>query len=142
MYGEQISLTYKGDSHFTTLPGAVTSLVIIMTLLAFAVYRMMILVTRDDPEVSKQSFMKDLDAEPALIPSDFGFEVAFGLSRDLDPTIGRYVVNTVAFDYIQNVTGIRQRVKDRSPVNITQCEDKRFLGFNQTKVSMYGIPKM
>ena len=53
MYGEQISLTYKGESQFKTLPGAMASLVVILTLLAFATYRMIILVTRDDPSVSK-----------------------------------------------------------------------------------------
>jgi hypothetical protein len=53
MYGEQISLTYKGESQFKTLPGAMTSLVVMLTLLAFATYRMIILVTRDDPSVSK-----------------------------------------------------------------------------------------
>jgi hypothetical protein len=53
MYGEQISLTYKGESQFKTLPGAIASLVVILTLLAFAAYRMIILVTRDDPSVSK-----------------------------------------------------------------------------------------
>jgi hypothetical protein len=53
MYGEQISLTYKGESQFKTLPGAMASLVVILTLLAFATYRMIILVTREDPSVSK-----------------------------------------------------------------------------------------
>ena len=53
IYGEQISLTYKGESQFKTLPGAVTSLVVMLTLLAFATYRMIILITRDDPSVSK-----------------------------------------------------------------------------------------
>ena len=71
------------------------SLVVILTLLAFATYRMIIMVTRDNPNVSKQSFMRDLDAEDALIPADYGYNMAFGLPKLMDPSFGRYLVNTV-----------------------------------------------
>jgi hypothetical protein len=99
MYGEQISLTYKGESQFKTLPGAMASLVVILTLLAFATYRIIILVTRDNPNVSKQSFMRDLDAVEPLLPADYGYNLAFGLAKPMDPLFGRYLVNTVTFDY-------------------------------------------
>ena len=99
MYGEQISLTYKGESQFKTLPGAMTSLAVMLTLLAFATYRMIILVTRDNPNVSKQSFMRDLDVENPLLPADYGYNLAFGLPNPMDPSFGLYVVNTVSFDY-------------------------------------------
>ncbi len=75
------------------------SLVVILTLLAFATYRMIILVTRDDPNVSKQSFMRDLDAEDPLLPADYGYNLAFGLPKPMDPSFGRYLVNTVTFEY-------------------------------------------
>ena len=68
-YGEQIALTYKGQSTYKTLPGAITTLMVLMAMTAFTIYRLMILTTKDDPQVSKQSFMRDLDAEPALIPA-------------------------------------------------------------------------
>ena len=99
MYGEQISLTYKGESQFKTLPGAIASLVVMLTLLAFATYRMIILVTRDDPSVSKQSFMRDLDAEDPLLPADYGYNLAFGLAKPMDLSFGKYIVNTVTFEY-------------------------------------------
>ena len=86
--------------------------------------------------------MRDLDQEPALVPADYGYNLAFGLQKALDPTYGRYVVNTVIFNYVTDAAGTKKRIKSRKPMNITLCEDKRFLGFNQTKVSMYGIPKM
>jgi hypothetical protein len=120
-----------------------TSLAVMLTLLAFATYRMIILVTRDDPNVSKQSFMRDLDVEDPLLPADYGYNLAFGLPKPMDPSFGLYVVNTVSFDYYTNeTTGVRRRFKTRTPVNVTPCEDRQFLGFNQSKVSMYGIPKM
>ena len=99
MYGEQISLTFKGESQFKTLPGAMASLVVMLTLLAFATYRMIILVTRDDPNVSKQSFVRDLDAEDPLLPADYGYNLAFGLAKPMDFSFGKYIVNTVTFDY-------------------------------------------
>ena len=99
MYGEQISLTYKGESQFKTLPGAMASFVVILTLLAFATYRMIILVTRDDPNVSKQSFMRDLDAEDPLLPVDYGYNLAFGLAKPMDSSFGKYIVNSVTFDF-------------------------------------------
>ncbi len=76
-----MSLTYKGEGQFKTFPGAIASLFVLMTLFAFATYRMIILVTRDDPNVSKQSFMRDLDQEQPLIPSDYGFNLAFGFQK-------------------------------------------------------------
>ena len=99
MYGEQISLTYKGESQFKTLPGAMASLVVIVTLLAFATYRTIILVTRNDPNVSKQSYMRDLDGADPLLPADYGYNLAFGLPKPIDPSYGRYLVNTVTFSY-------------------------------------------
>lgn len=141
LYGEQISLTYKGENQYKTLPGAMASFLVLMTLLAFATYRMIILVTRDNPNVSNQSYMRNLDLEPPLIPADFGYDLAFGLPKVIDPTIGKYIVNRVAFDYVtDNSTGIRKRIKSRTPVNFSLCENRQFLGFNQSKVAMYGIP--
>jgi hypothetical protein len=74
--------------------------------------------------------MRDLNYEPPLIPSDFGFNFAFGLSNSapLDASIGIYTVNLVSYVYItaDAVTGQKKRVKNRTPVEISQCEDHRF----------------
>ena len=66
LYGEQVALTYKGEGSFKTVPGAVTTLLVLITMLAFTTYRMIVFVTKADPEVSKQSFMRDLDSSPGL----------------------------------------------------------------------------
>ena len=36
IYGEQIGLTYKGESSFKTTSGAVVSLIVLMTMVAFS----------------------------------------------------------------------------------------------------------
>ncbi len=68
--------------------------------------------------------MRDLDEEPPLIPADYGYNIAFGLPKPLDPTYGRYVVNTVIFSYVTDAaTGVKKRIKSKKPMNITLCED-------------------
>lgn len=70
------------------MPGAIVSVMVILVILAFSIYRCIAFVTRSDPSLSKQSFMRDLDSEGPLIPSKFGFNIGFGLKRDIDPTYG------------------------------------------------------
>lgn len=60
VYGEKISLTYKGEETFKTYPGAITSLMILSLVLLYGVFRSYLLIYRVDPEVSKKSFQRDL----------------------------------------------------------------------------------
>jgi hypothetical protein len=95
LYGEQIGLTYKGQRTFKTTPGAIVSLSVISVLFAFTVYRLITFLNKEDPSVSKQSFMRNLDGERPLSPNYYGFEIAFGLGGnvELDPSIGYFSVN-------------------------------------------------
>ena len=121
MYGEQIALTYKGESQFKSMPGAIVTCLVLVTLLAFASYRLFILTTRLDPDVSKQSFIQDLDIEPAMILDDYGFNLAFGLKNPLEPSVGSFVVNRVHNNYIYTKDGKRKRNKTRTDVNFQNC---------------------
>ena len=78
-YGQQINLTYKGDNSFKTTPGAVVSILITALLLAFSIYKLYVLVNRQDTNISKSSLMRDLKSEPAFRPQDYGFDFAFGI---------------------------------------------------------------
>jgi hypothetical protein len=64
MFGETVKLTYKGKESFTTTMGSVLSMIILFMLASFAGYKLFILVTRNNPAVSQQSFLKDLDIAP------------------------------------------------------------------------------
>jgi hypothetical protein len=68
MFGETVKLTYKGKESFPTTIGSVLSMVILFMLASFSAYKMFILVTRNSPAVSQQSFLKDLDTEPPFLP--------------------------------------------------------------------------
>lgn len=53
MFGESVKLTYKGKQTFTTTIGSVLSMVILIMLLSFAGYKLFILITRNNPDVSQ-----------------------------------------------------------------------------------------
>jgi hypothetical protein len=101
IYGEQIGLTYKGESSFKTTPGAIASLIVILCMFAFSIYKFMTLVNKSDPSVSRQTFLRDLDdPKEILTPSDFGAEVAFGIGKPITPQFGNLTLNMVRYDYV------------------------------------------
>jgi hypothetical protein len=68
VYGEKISLTYKGEDSFKTGPGAFASFLIIAVILSYATYRSYIFLNRLNPDVSKKGFMKDLNVAEEYRP--------------------------------------------------------------------------
>jgi hypothetical protein len=78
-----VALTYKGESSFKTVLGAFTTLLVLITMLAFTTYRCLVFVTKDDPEVSTQNFMRDLDTADLFYPGKYGFNIGFGLGKPL-----------------------------------------------------------
>jgi hypothetical protein len=127
MFGENVKLTYKGKETFTTTFGSLLSLIILIMLLSFAGYKLFILVSRSNPDVSQQSFLKVLDKEPAYAPyqstlGNGGFDFAFGIGKLIDPTVGYYQVNEVSFYYSKNETdpkdGSPKRIKKKRPLQI------------------------
>jgi hypothetical protein len=90
LFGEQVNMTYNGRDTFTTLPGSLASLIILMIVLAFTGYRLDILVSRKHPNVTEQILMKDLNLEEPYRPQEDGFDFAFGLGAPLDPTYGTF----------------------------------------------------
>jgi hypothetical protein len=67
--------------------------------------------------VSKQDYTRDLTTFGGINPTEYGFEIAFGLGVPLDPKIGYYSVNEVVNSINYNATGHRSsRVKVKTPV--------------------------
>lgn len=97
LFGEQVKMTYKGRDTFTTLPGSLASLIILMIVLAFTGYRLNILVSRKHPNVTEQILMKDLNLEEPYRPQEDGFDFAFGLGAPLDPSYGTFEVTEVRY---------------------------------------------
>jgi hypothetical protein len=52
LYGQSISLTYKGEESFKSPLGTAISLVLLVLLMSFGVYKSIILIYRINPDVS------------------------------------------------------------------------------------------
>ena len=55
VFGEDISLSYRGSSKFKTTPGAAASVLIVSVLTAYALFRFYILANKMYPDISKQT---------------------------------------------------------------------------------------
>ena len=60
LFGRNILLTYQGDDKFKTNFGAVLSMLLIMLMVSFTLFKFAIMVNRSDFKSSKQSFVRNL----------------------------------------------------------------------------------
>ena len=67
-FGQNVTFTYNGEDQFKTTFGAAVSLVLIIILTAFSIFKFYYLVNRFNPSVLKTSFLRDLSEEPAFRP--------------------------------------------------------------------------
>ena len=67
---------------------------------------------RENPNVSTQTFVMDLDLQGPIYPKHFGFDIAFGFSDiPLDPSIGSFQFIQTTFSYQTYSNGSTYRVK-------------------------------
>lgn len=99
IYGEKVTLTYKGEDSFKTYPGALITVLIIGTVLAYGIFRTHIWLNKMNPDVSKKSFLRDLNVAENYRPQDLGFDFAFSPNRELDPTVFQLTASFVNFYY-------------------------------------------
>ena len=76
-------------------------------------------------------YSRDLSLEGPMVPHDYGFEMAFGLATEIDPSYGYYTVNNIR-NYVSNQSDDRGlfRSKDYLSINLTNCSDRFFQAFN------------
>ncbi|CDW84258.1 UNKNOWN [Stylonychia lemnae] len=141
VYGEKIQLTYQGRETFNTTPGASVSIIVIAVILAYAIYRAFILVTLGDTQISKKSFLRDLDTVGPFSPQNQGFDFAFGIGKPLDPTYGNIGVRLINFYYTNetDANGNKIRIKDRINLDIDLCNNTGFNFTDQYSVKQFGI---
>lgn len=127
-YGQQIKFTYHGKDTFKTTPGAIATLFVFAVLLAYAIYKCYILLNRINPEINKKSLIRDLNMAGPYVPTDFGFDLAFGVGQPIDPTIGFYTAQYVQFVYVENPagSGILKKKKIKTTMNIDYCNNGYF----------------
>ena len=54
MFGEEIKLTVKGRDTFTTLPGSLVSLIIVIIVTAITAFKFIDLIYRQNPSINQQ----------------------------------------------------------------------------------------
>jgi hypothetical protein len=133
LYGQSVSLTYKGDDSFKSPLGTAISIVVLVLLMSFGIYKFIILIYRINPDVSQQSFLRDLDKEPVFRPyqetlrggstlndstSTRAFDFSFGVGRPIPPSIGFFTVNEVAVKYVK---GSATKEKVKRPLDYAPC---------------------
>eukprot|EP00347_Sterkiella_histriomuscorum_P001365 403372316 len=73
------------------------SIVQFMILLAFFVFRATVLFDKSDVKASRQSFVRKLSVAEPYNPFSMGFNFAFGIGKDLDPSIGVYTSQNLQY---------------------------------------------
>lgn len=80
LYGEKINLTYEGSETYKTYPGAFVSFIVLLVMVAYSIYRGVILINKMNPDVSKKSFLRDLNLAGDIKPYESGYNIAFGIT--------------------------------------------------------------
>ena len=86
LFGQKVTLTYKGEEYFKTYLGAIVSLLVFATILAYTLFRGYIWIQKINPSVSKKSLIRDVGTL-TYKPQELGFDFSLGVGRDLDPTL-------------------------------------------------------
>ena len=99
MYGQPIQLTFEGDNQYKTTPGSIVSIVVILVCLVYAAQRAIILVMRQQPIITTSTLQIDDINDQYYNPFLDGFQIAFGLLADMDPSIGKTQAFLLRYDY-------------------------------------------
>lgn len=79
IYGQSVSLTFRGGNNYRTTPGALISIFVVSILLAYSVYRTYYMFGILNPSISKKGLLHNMNNVPPLTPSNYDFDFAFGI---------------------------------------------------------------
>lgn len=134
-----MSLTYNGDTVYKTYFGAFVTGLILLAVFSFAGYKTNVLVNRINPDMATLNFVRDL-SDSGIIPyQDYGFDLAFKLWSELDPSYGTFVYNHVAYVYEEDEKGNRNRIKIKTPLGMEKCSKESFNFPNKEALDIFGI---
>lgn len=95
MFGQSINLTWNGEDEYKTMFGASISWVLRIVITAYLCYKFIIMVTRQNPTVTKTTGIRAPEDEEPYRPQEQGFDFAFGLRSYMDPSIGYFTVQYI-----------------------------------------------
>jgi len=82
LYGENVTLHFKGQEKYTTLLGAVVSLFILILIISYSFQQAFRFYQRAGPAMATLSFARDLNTDPGFDPFESGFDFALNLRGD------------------------------------------------------------
>ena len=63
MFGVKVTLTYKGKTSYSTVPGIITSIILLALICSFAAYQFYQMIFGLNPKISQLVLMRDLQYE-------------------------------------------------------------------------------
>jgi hypothetical protein len=95
-FGWPVNLTWNGEDVYQTMFGAITSTILLLVLLGYALFRLSFVVQRSHPVVAITSLARPSTYDGSFSPQNYGFDFAFSLNQQvLDPTIGYFTTRQI-----------------------------------------------
>ena len=108
------------------------SLILVLVLISFSIEKLYFLFGRINPNVNKNTLVRDTSYEYPYRPSDFGFDFSFGLSNNsqLDPSYGYFTLTSVNSE----LSGNGKKNKTYTSMPFSQCSSITFNYSNWAEV--------
>ncbi|CDW82837.1 UNKNOWN [Stylonychia lemnae] len=109
----------------------------------YGVFRAYYLYMKFDANISTISLIRSMNDGQIYKPQELGFDFAFGVSSELDPSIGYFTVKQIGYyetDQFE-LNGKKVMNKTERNLRLDKCQDKHFNFTDQKEVALKGISK-
>ncbi|CDW76214.1 UNKNOWN [Stylonychia lemnae] len=130
LFGHQPVLTIKGEGQSRSIIGTLVSLMVYVVFLAYTYQQLILLIYNGDPTIQISETLRDMDDLSSFSPKEAGFDFAFSLKRDLDPSIAYFDVKQIREYYLANGT----KLNETKNMTIQKCNAEQFNYQNKTQL--------
>eukprot|EP00347_Sterkiella_histriomuscorum_P022098 403331687 len=123
IYGQQFSLTFQGQQRFKTWPGALASMLVIGTIIAYTVARFSVMLNYEDNKTSVTPQLVDITQfDKAFQANQYGFDIAAGTRpKNLEDRIGSIKFYFVNVDNYVNALNVSVRNRTDYELETVPC---------------------
>eukprot|EP00347_Sterkiella_histriomuscorum_P006302 403353286 len=137
LYGYSPALTIKGEETSKSVLGIIISFAIYAVFLAYVYEKGSKLIFRLDPDILVTQNLRNMDDISTFSPKEAGFDFAFTLKKELDPTVAYFEVKKIKEYYLSNGT----KVNTTTNMTIEKCKNENFNFQNKTQLSVLQLEK-
>ncbi|CDW91852.1 UNKNOWN [Stylonychia lemnae] len=140
-FGQVVQLTFKGEETFKTTLGSIISMMIILIIVSFGFFKGQNLINRVNMDVTKINLMRDMSNGFHFKPWELGFDFAFGLNHNIDPSIAYFTVRQINLEFRgqYDQDGSKIKVEKFREISFDKCSTKYFNYQNVTEIVYNGI---